>query len=120
MSRVLPGIVAGIVYLAAALAYVIAVDSNYEADRGVWVALLAGASLALGWVAGSWRAALLAVVLAPLATQFGYPESRFSEPFPTWHAAAIATPISAGLILLGVWARKMRGRRRERAVGPRV
>ena len=117
MSRLFAGSVTGIVYLAAALAYVIAVDTNYEADHGVWQAVLAGASLVFGWIAGDWRAALLALVLAPLATQFGWPESRFSEPAPTWHAAAFAAPISAALILIGVWARKARGRWRRSVPG---
>jgi hypothetical protein len=110
VSRVLAGVVAGIVYLAAALAFVIAVDTDYEANHGVWLAILAAASLALGWATGSWPAALLALVLVPLAMPFDYPDSRFGEPFPTWFSAGIVTPISAGLILLGVWARRARGR----------
>jgi hypothetical protein len=118
VRRLLPGIVAGIVYLAASLAYVIAVDSNYEADRGLWLALLAGASLAFGWTAGSWPAALLALALVFVGMPFGYPESRFSEPFLTAASAQILTPISAALILLGVWARKVRDRRRSRAPHP--
>jgi hypothetical protein len=116
----LAGIVAGIVYVAAGLAYVIAVDTNYEADHGVWLAVLAAASLALGWATGLWRVALLALVLVPLAMPFDYPESRFGEPFPTHFSALVVAPISAGLILLGVWARKVRGRRADRRHTPRA
>ena len=108
------GIVAGIVYLAAGLAWVITVDTNYEADHGVWLAILAGASLALGWASGSWRVALLALVLVPLAIPFDYPDSRFGEPLPTYFSAGIVTPISAALILLGVGARKAWDRRHSR------
>jgi hypothetical protein len=130
VSRVLAGTVAGIVYLAAALAYVIAVDSNLEGGHvgswaflgghSEWLALLAAASLALGWASGSWRVALLALVLVPLAAPFGYPESRFGEPLPTWFSAGIVTPISAGLILLGVGAQKVRDRHAHRHHSPRA
>ncbi|MEK6273486.1 MAG: hypothetical protein AABM42_12730 [Actinomycetota bacterium] len=119
---------AGIAYFAAALAYVVAVDANLEGGavaewafvkgHGEWLALLAGASLAFGWAAGSWLAALLALALVFVGMPFDYPESRFGEPFPTAFYAQILTPVSAGLILLGVWARKARGRRHGRAVGP--
>jgi hypothetical protein len=107
-------IVAGIVYLAAALAYVIAVDANLEGGHGEWLALLAGASLAFGWAAGSWLAALLALALVFVGMPFDYPESRFGEPFPTAFYAQILTPVSAALILLGVGARKVRDRHRSR------
>jgi hypothetical protein len=116
----LAGIVAGIVYVAAALAYVIAVDTNYEANHAGWLAVLAAASLALGWTTGLWRVALLALVLVPLAVPFDYPESRFSEPLPTYFSAVILTPISAGLILLGVGARKVKNRHRSRHHTPRA
>jgi hypothetical protein len=110
----LAGIVAGIVYVAAALAYVIAVDTNYEANHAGWLAVLAAASLALGWTTGLWRVALLALVLVPLAIPFDYPDSRFGEPLPTYFSAGIVTPISAALILLGVGARKAWDRRHSR------
>ena len=119
MSRVLAGI-AGIVYLTAALAYVVAVDANLEGGQvgewavvrghSEWLVLLAGASLAFGWAAGAWPAALLALALVSVGAPFGYPESRFGEPLPTAFSAQILTPFSAGLILLGVGARKARGR----------
>jgi hypothetical protein len=104
-------LLAGIVYLAAALAYVIARDANLEGNHAEWLALLAGASLALGWATGSWRTALLALVLVPLAVPFGYPDSRLYEPLPTVFQVVMVIPISAGLILLGVWARKASVRR---------
>jgi hypothetical protein len=124
----LAGIAAGIVYLAAALAYLIAVDANLEGGQvgewaylkghTEWLALLAGASLAFGWAAGSWLAALLALSLIPLGMPFDYPESRFGEPFPTFMYAVIVIPPSAALILLGVGARKVRDRRRRPALPP--
>jgi hypothetical protein len=117
VSRLLVGIVAGIMYLASALAYVIAVDTNYEAGHGAWLALLAAASLALGWAAGSWRAALLALLLGSIAAPFDYPDSRFSEPFPTYFSAMVVTLPSAALILLGVGARKVRDRHTFAASG---
>jgi hypothetical protein len=108
------------VYLAAALAYVIAVDTNVEGGHvgswaflwghTEWLALLAIASLALGWAAGSWPVALLALALVPLGAPFDYPESRFSEPSPTIIYAGFLAPFSAGLILIGVGARKATGR----------
>jgi hypothetical protein len=76
-----------------------------------WLTLLAAASLVLGWASGSWRAALLALMLVPLGAAFGYPDSRFHEPFPMYIYAAIVTPFSAGFILIGVGARKTRDRR---------
>jgi hypothetical protein len=123
VRRLLPGIAAGILYLAAALALIIAVDTDYEADHGVWLAIFASASLVFGWITGSWRAGLLALVLVPLAALFGYPESRFSEPFPIWATAVLYTPISVALILIGVGAQKVSGRyasasRREDASDP--
>jgi O-antigen ligase len=128
VSRVLPGIVAGIVYLGAALAYVVAVDADLEGGavaewafakgHSEWLALLAGASLAFGWATGSWLAALLALALVFVGMPFDYPESRFGEPLPTAFYAQILTPVSAALILLGVGARKVRDRRHGRAVGP--
>jgi hypothetical protein len=114
VSRLLAGIVAGILYLGAALAFVIAVDTDYEAGHGEWLALLAGASLALGWAARSWPAALLALALVPLAIPFDYPDSRFAEPLPTYFSALVATLPSGALILLGVGVRKVRDRRSSR------
>ena len=124
MSRLFAGTAAGIVYLGAALAYVIAVDANLEGGQvgewafvrghGEWLALLAGASLAFGWAAGSWAAALLALTLMFVGAPFDYPESRFGEPLPTAFYAQMLIPISAALILLGVGVRKVRGYRRAR------
>jgi hypothetical protein len=124
VSRLLPGIAAGIVYLVVAIAYVIAVDTNLEGGQvgewaflkghSEWLALLAGASLAFGWGAGSWPAPLLALALVFLGMPFDYPDSRFGEPFPTVYYAVIVIPISAALILFGVGARKVRDRHRSR------
>jgi hypothetical protein len=123
VSRLLAGIAAGIVYLAAALAYVITVDANLEGGQvgewgfvrghGEWLALLAGASLAFGWATGSWAAPLLALALVFVGMPFDYPESRFGEPFSTAFYAQMLIPFSAALILLGVGARKARDRRRS-------
>jgi hypothetical protein len=120
VTQVLAEIVAGIVYLAAALALVLITNDkgefpsyNYVTEAGApWLIVLAGASLAFGWIAGSWFAGLLALVLVPLAIPFDYPDHyRFAEPYPVWFSAAIATPLSAGLILLGVGARTVRNGR---------
>lgn len=119
MRRFLPGIVAGIAYLAAALILVLIANDKGEfpshnsvTDRGApWMIVLAGASVAFGWVVSSWRAALLALVLVPLAVPFDYPDSYpFSEPYPVWFSAAVWTPISGALILLGVVARVLYGK----------
>jgi hypothetical protein len=117
MRRLAAELVAGLAYLAAALAYVVAVDANLEGGavaewafvkgHSEWLALLAGASLALGWAAGSWMAALLALALVFVGMPFDYPESRFAEPLPTAFYAQILTPVSSALILLGVGARKL-------------
>jgi hypothetical protein len=96
-----------LVYLAGALAFMVIVDANAENGR-MALAVLALASLACGWLAGWWPVSLLPLVLAPLGTLFGYPESRFPEPFPLYGSAALVTVPSAGLVLLGVWLRRLR------------
>jgi hypothetical protein len=122
VSRVLAGVVVGIVYIVAALALVLIANDkgefpSYEdptAGGLSWMIVLGGASLAFGWVARSWWAALLALVSVPLAVPFGYPEHYpFAEPWPVWGSAAVWTLLSAGLILLSVGARKARGRWRR-------
>lgn len=116
------GVAAGIVYLVAALALVLIANdkgefpSNEDPTAGglPWMIVLAGASVAFGWVAGSWWAALIALAPVPLAIPFDYPDHyRFAEPLPVWFSALVWTPISAGLILLSVGARKASGRWRR-------
>jgi hypothetical protein len=110
------------VYLVAALALVLIANDkgefpSYEdptAGGLPWMIVLAVASVAFGWAAGSWWAALIALVSVPLAIPFDYLDHyRFSEPFPVWFSALVWTPLSAGLIMLGVAARKARGRWRR-------
>jgi len=124
VSRVLAGIVAGIVYLVAALALVLIANDKGEfpsyqnptAGGLPWMIVLACASVAFGWATGSLWAALLALVSVPFAIPFDYPDHYpFAEPFPVWFSAAVWTLPSAGLILLGVGARKVRDRRRRSA-----
>ncbi|MGH2985711.1 MAG: hypothetical protein ACRDLO_03355 [Solirubrobacterales bacterium] len=98
--------VAVLVYLAGAIAFMVIADANTE-DGGTALAVLALASLACGWSAGSWPVSLLSLVLVPLATPFGYPESPYPEPLPLYGAAAFVTLPSAGLILVGVGLRRL-------------
>src|SRR4051794_26541961 len=100
------------IYLGAALALVLMADADWERDLTFSAALIAAASLFYGWEADRWPAALLALALVLFALPLGYPDSDFAEPLPTWTAAAIWTPISAALILVGTAARRVWTRRR--------
>jgi hypothetical protein len=130
VARLLTAIAAAIVYLAAALALVLIANDNglfpsYNdplTEQGLpWMIVMAVASVAFGWAAGSWSAVLLALVSIPLAVPFDYPDHYpFAEPLPVWFSALVWTPISAALILLGVGARKVRDRRRSRHHTPRA
>jgi hypothetical protein len=98
-----PQFAAVMVYLAGAVVFVLVVDANLEALRGA-AAILAVASLACGWLARPWwPVVLVSFALVPLAVPFGYPESRFGEPGPVWWPAFFLTPISLGLIGVGLW-----------------
>jgi hypothetical protein len=106
--------VAILVYLAGAIAFVLIADANAE-DWKLAFGVLALASLACGWSAGWWAVTLLPLlVLVPLATPFGYPDSRFSEPTPMWMTAVFMILPSAGLILVGVGLRRLWNRLRTR------
>jgi hypothetical protein len=114
-----------IVYLAAALAFVLVANDNglfpsyndpVTEQALTWMIVMAVASVAFGWIAGLWWAVLLALVGIPLAVPFDYPDHYpFAEPEPVWASALPWTPTSAALILLGVGARKVRDRRRKSA-----
>jgi hypothetical protein len=109
--------VAVLVYLAGALAFMFITDANAE-DGDKALAVMALASLACGWAAGWWPVSLLALVLVPLGTPFGYPESRWPEPFPLYGSAAFITLPSAGLVLVGVGLRRLWDRLRSRRLSP--
>jgi hypothetical protein len=103
--------IALVVYLGAASAFVVIANANWESLE-VAMAILAAGSVACGWIA-RWRgAALFPIVLVPLALPFGYPASEFGEPFPVWAPAAYLTPLSAALIIVGVWLHIAWSRRR--------
>jgi hypothetical protein len=104
-----------LVYLVGAIAFVVIYNADAESvDEAT--ALLAASSVACGWLAKWWPAALLAFILVPLAEPFGYPESDFGEPAPVWAVAALVTLPSAGLILVATWAGRIWARRRGHRV----
>jgi hypothetical protein len=113
-----PGYAVGVlVYLAGAIAFMVIADANAE-DGHKALTVMALGSLACGLAAGWWPVSLLSLALVPLATPFGYPESRFPEPFPLYGSAAFITLPSAGLVLVGVGLRRLWDRLRTRGLSP--
>jgi hypothetical protein len=99
-----------LVYLGGAIASLLLIDGGEDAG----LITLAGASIALGWMARWWPAAWLAFVLVPLALPLGEAESEFGEALPTVVSAGILIPISAALVLLATAARRGWDRRKTR------
>jgi hypothetical protein len=103
------------IYIAAALVGLVVVNGDQN-DVGALYGLVAAASLAVGWITMNPFAALIAVVLIPLAFPFG-DTNQFTGGDDTDSVsllASIAAVESAILILLAVGARWLYSRRMGR------
>jgi hypothetical protein len=107
-----------VLWLGAAIGFVLIANADAE-GRGPGMVLLASASVALGLATRSWAAAAVSLLLVPLALPFGYPNDySLPDPLPVWFSAAIWTPLSAILILVGAWIGELLARRGRQTPAP--
>jgi hypothetical protein len=78
-----------------------------------WIAIgIVGlAHLVFGFTIGRWWSIWLPAGAILLAVPAGFPETRYAEPLPLWFTQAFYAPVEAGLLALGVIARKHFDRR---------
>ena len=101
---------AAVAYLIVMIVWILVVDSGRleSSDALGWSALgVVGLThIVFGFAIGRWWALLLPLATVLLAFPAGFPESRWSEPFPVWFAMAFYAPFEIALLALATGARK--------------